>query len=85
MPPIFIRVTMVAVAVVAVIERPVLLVSGVNVDAEPIVCFGIGRCRGNQPERCYTQEEISFHIWFPELDGKETHFTLLLGLDQAAP
>jgi hypothetical protein len=64
MPPIFIRVTIVAVAVVAVVERSVLLVSGVNVDAEPIVCFGVGSCRGNQPERRHTQEEISFHIWF---------------------
>jgi hypothetical protein len=64
MPPIFIRVTIVAVAVVAVVERSVLLVSGVNVDAEPIVCFGVGSCRGNQPERRHTQEGISFHIWF---------------------
>jgi hypothetical protein len=44
MPPIFIRVTIVAVAVVAVVERSVLLVSGVNVNAESIVCFGLGRC-----------------------------------------
>jgi hypothetical protein len=64
MPPIFIRVTIGAIAVVVVVERSVLLVSGVNVDAEPIVCFGVGRCRSNQPERGHTQEEISFHIWF---------------------
>ena len=43
-PPIFIRVTIMAVAVSVVIVRSVLLVSGVNVNAEPIVCFGIGRC-----------------------------------------
>ena len=62
MPPIFIGVAIGAIAVVVVVERSVL-VSGVNVDAEPIVCFGVGRCRSNQPERGHTQE-ISFHIWF---------------------
>ena len=53
-PPIFIRVTIMAVAVSVVIVRSVLLVSGVHVDAEPIVCFGFGRCQGNQSERHQT-------------------------------
>src|ERR1700676_642758 len=69
-PPIFIRVTIMAVAVSVVIVRSVLLVSEVNVNAEPIVCFGIGRCQGNQSERRQTQKEISF-TGFPELDGKQ--------------
>ena len=43
-PPIFVRVTIVAVSVVPVVIGSVLLVSGVNVNAEPIVCFGLGRC-----------------------------------------
>ena len=63
-PPIFIRVMVVAVAVVAVVVRSVLLVSGVNVNAEPIVCFGPGGYQRNQPQRRQTQEETSFHIWF---------------------
>jgi len=61
-PPIFVRVTIVAVSVVTVVIGSVLLVSGVNVNAEPIVCFGIGRCQGNQSERRQTQKEISFHM-----------------------
>jgi hypothetical protein len=43
-PSIFVRVTIMAVAVSVVIIRSVLLVSGVNVNAESIVCFGLGRC-----------------------------------------
>jgi hypothetical protein len=35
-------VTIVAVSVVTVVIGSVLLVSGVNVNAEPIVCFGFG-------------------------------------------
>ena len=74
-PPIFIRVTIMAVAVSVVIVRSVLLVSGVNVNAEPIVCFGFGRCQGNQSERRQTQKKISFHmILFRELDGLERYF-----------
>jgi hypothetical protein len=38
-PPIFIRVTVIAVAVVAIVIRSVMLVSRVNVNPEPIVCF----------------------------------------------
>ena len=41
-PAIFVRVTIMAVAVSVVIVRSVLLISGVNVNAEPIVCFGFG-------------------------------------------
>jgi hypothetical protein len=63
-PPIFVRVTIVAVSVVTVVIGSVLLVSGVNVNAEPIVCFGPGGYQRNQPQRRQTQEEISFHIWF---------------------
>lgn len=55
-PAIFIRVPVVAIAVVSIVERSVLLVSRVNVNAEPVVCFGFGRCHGNQPERRQTQE-----------------------------
>jgi hypothetical protein len=43
-PAIFVRVTIMAVAVSVVIVRSVWLVSGVNVNAEPIVCFGFGGC-----------------------------------------
>jgi hypothetical protein len=41
-PPIFLRVAIMAVAVSVVIVRSVLLVSGVNVNAETIICFGLG-------------------------------------------
>ena len=51
MPPIFIRVMVVAVAVVAVVVRSVLLVSGANVNAEPIVCFGFRGRQSDQSER----------------------------------
>ena len=61
-PPIFVRVTVVAVSVVTVVIGSVLLVSGVNVNAEPIVCFGPGGYQSNQPERRQTQKEISFHM-----------------------
>jgi hypothetical protein len=43
-PAIFVRVTIMAVAVSVVIVRSVWLVSGVNVNAEPIICFGFGGC-----------------------------------------
>ena len=46
-PPIFVRVTIVAVSVVTVVIGSVLLVSGVNVNAESIVCFGLGGCQRN--------------------------------------
>lgn len=38
-PAIFIRVMVVPMTLVAVVERPVFLVSWFNVNAEPIVCF----------------------------------------------
>ena len=44
LPPVFFGVTVVAVAVVTVVVRSVWLVSGANVNAEPIVCFGFGGC-----------------------------------------
>ena len=62
LPAIFVRVTIMAVAVSVVIVRSVWLVSGANINAEPIVCFGFGRCQGNQSERRQTQKEISFHM-----------------------
>ena len=62
-PPIFIRVTIMAVAVSVVIVRSVLLVSGVNVNAEPIVCFGFGGCQGNQSQSAAKpNKKISFHM-----------------------
>jgi len=61
-PPIFVGVAVVAVAVVAVVVGSVWLVSGANVNAKPIVCFGLGGCQANQPERRQTQKEISFHM-----------------------
>ena len=60
-PPVFVGVTVVAVAVVAVVVRSVWLVSGANVNAKPIVCFRPGGYQGNKPERRQTQKEISFH------------------------
>jgi hypothetical protein len=53
-PPVFLGVMVVSIAVVAVVVRSVLLVSGVNVNAESIVCFGLGRYQGQQPERRQT-------------------------------
>jgi hypothetical protein len=53
-PAIFVRVTIMAVAVSVVIVRSVLLVSGVDVNAESVVCFGLGKCHGHQPERRQT-------------------------------
>ena len=45
LPPIFVGVTIiVAIAVPVIVVRSFLLVSGVNVNAESIVCFGLGRC-----------------------------------------
>ena len=64
-PPIFIGMTVVVVVTttfVPIVERSVLLVSRINVNSEPIVCFGLARCGGNQPKHRQTQEEISFHI-----------------------
>jgi hypothetical protein len=47
-PAVFIRVMVVAVAVVAVVVvSSVWLVSGANINAEPIVCFGFGGCQRN--------------------------------------
>ena len=54
LPPVFVGVTVVPVAVVAVVVRSVRLVSGANVNAEPIVCFGFGGYQGNQSERRQT-------------------------------
>jgi hypothetical protein len=62
LPPVFVGVTVVAVAVVAVVVMSVWLVSGANVNAKPVVCFGLGGYQGNQPERRQTQKEISFHM-----------------------
>ena len=62
LPPVFVRVMVVAVAVVPVVIGSVLLVAGVNVNAEAIVCFGPGGYQSNQPERRQTQKEISFHM-----------------------
>jgi hypothetical protein len=62
LPLVFVGVTVVAVAVFAVVVRSVWLVSGANVNAKAIVCFGLGGYQGNQPERRQTHEEISFHM-----------------------
>jgi hypothetical protein len=43
-PPIFFRGTIMAITVSIVIVRSIWLVSGVNVNAEPIICFGFGGC-----------------------------------------
>jgi hypothetical protein len=42
MPPIFICVTIVAITVPVVVVRSVLLITGVHVNAEPVICFGPG-------------------------------------------
>ena len=62
LPPVFVGVTVVAVAVFAVVVRSVWLVSGANVNSNPIVCFRPGGYQSNQPERRQTQKEMSFHI-----------------------
>jgi hypothetical protein len=54
MPTIFVGVTVIAVAwvVLTIVIRPVLWVCRPNVDAEPVICFGLGGCQNKQPERC---------------------------------
>jgi hypothetical protein len=64
MMPMMVPVPPMVVAVAVVVVRSVLLISGVNVNAKPVVCFRFGGCYGNQPEGRQTQEEISFHNWF---------------------
>lgn len=54
LPAIFVGVIIIAVPIIAVVVRSVLLVAGVNINAEPTVCFGIGGCYGKQPERRQT-------------------------------
>jgi hypothetical protein len=65
-----------------VVVRSVLLVAGVNVNTDPIVYFGFGGRQSDQSERRQTQEEISFQYRFSCLEGRESPFTLGLGLDQ---
>lgn len=48
LPPILVCVMVVAMAVTVVIVRSVLLIAGVNVNAKPIVCFGLSGCESNQ-------------------------------------
>jgi hypothetical protein len=48
---VFVRMSIIAVSVITIVVISVFLVSGVNVNAEPIVCLGFGRCQSNQPER----------------------------------
>jgi hypothetical protein len=43
-PPIFVRVSIVAVSVVTIVIGPDLLVTRVHVNSKPIVCFGFGGC-----------------------------------------
>jgi hypothetical protein len=71
LPPIFVRVTVVAVSVVTIVIRSVLWVSGANVNAKPIICFGLGGCQGNQSECCQTQEEKSFHMNLSQVRRKQ--------------
>ena len=61
-PPIFVGVMVVAVAVPAIVIRSVLWISGANVNAKADICFGFDGCQSDQPERRQPQEEISFHI-----------------------
>jgi len=62
LPPIFVGVMVVAVAVPAIVIRSVLWISGANVNAKAVICFGFDGCQSDQPERRQPQEEISFHI-----------------------
>ena len=50
-PPIFVRVVVVAVSVIAIVIRPVLLVARIYVNSESVICFGLDWCQSNQPER----------------------------------
>ena len=50
-PPIFIRVTIMAVASGVIVIRPALLVSGANVNAKAFICLGFGGSQRYQPER----------------------------------
>ena len=61
-PPIFVGVTVMAVArvVLAIVIRS--LVSRTNVNAEAFIRFRLGGYRSNQPDCCQSQKKDSFHI-----------------------
>ncbi len=61
-PPIFVRVTIVAVSVVTIVIGPDLLVTRAHVNSKSIICFGFSGCESERSERCQSQEEISFHM-----------------------
>ena len=86
LPPIFIGVTVVAVAVVAVVVRSVWLVSGANVDAKPIVCFGLGWVPSRSARTPPNLRGNIFHmiLFLNWTDWKDISL-LLLALDQAPP
>ena len=80
-PPIFVRVSIVAVSVVTIVIGPDLFVTRVHVNAKPIVCFGKQSARAPpKPKRKYP-----FISGFPELDGNEKYFMLLLGTGRVTP
>jgi hypothetical protein len=60
-PSVFVRVTIVAVVVATVVIWPVLLVSGANVDAQALICFGFAGCQSKQSEYCQSEKEIFSH------------------------
>ena len=84
-PPIFVRMWIVAVSVITIVIGPELLVSGANVNAKAIVCFGFGGRRANNPSPANPNRKYLFIKLFSRLDGLESLLVLLLGLDQAAP
>jgi hypothetical protein len=84
-PAVFIRVVVVAVTVVAVVVvRSVLLVSGVHVNSEPSSALDSVGAKAISPSAAKPKRKYLF-IGFPELDGKQRHFMLLLGSDQVTP
>jgi hypothetical protein len=61
-PPMFIRVMVVAVAVPTILVRSVSWVVWANVNAETIVCFGLVGAKAISPFRGQTHKKISFHM-----------------------
>jgi len=83
-PPIFVRVVVITVAIPAIVIRSVLWVPRPDVNAKPIICFRLGGCQGNQSERRQPQEKISFHILFSLVRRKRNRFHATLRFESGS-
>jgi hypothetical protein len=77
MPPIFIRVTIVAVAVVAVVIGPHLLVTRINVNSESVIRFDWMGVRATNPRAVNPNRQNFSYDPFRSLDVNESVFLLL--------